>query len=241
MKVDLIAYTPNPIQVVYTACRTCYSAQTPKQIYDNALAGSLESQLTLIDSVIASGHHSVTEHINFTWAIEGVSRSLSHQFVRHRHASPSQQSQRYVTYKDMNFIVPPHTIDGADNDEALECYDSVVRGAFNAYQVLIDDYNVPAEDARMVLPNATPTNLLMTMNLREFMHICNLRLCQHAQWEIRGLVNLMRTSVTTEIPSFAKYLVPECEMLGYCPQQREPKGCRRPTKAELLAVYEQYK
>src|SRR5579859_4276736 len=174
------------IPLVYTACRTCYSEQTPMRIWERIEAGSVPDQKMqeLVRSVVASGHHSTIEHINFTFGIADVTRTLTHQLVRHRiGVAFDQQSQRYVTYKRPDVTVPA-SIAG---DPALsEKFTAQIEGNFALYHELVGQ-NIPAEDARFVFPNATRTNLLMSANLRALIHMCDLRLCTLAQWEIQVL------------------------------------------------------
>ncbi|MBN2405319.1 MAG: FAD-dependent thymidylate synthase, partial [Coriobacteriia bacterium] len=124
------------------------------------------------------------EHASYTFAIDGVSRALTHQLVRHRLASYNQQSQRYVTYaEDPDFIIPPSV---ADQPAALETFSAATDALFTAYRALLDA-GVPAEDARYLLPNAMETKIVVTMNIRELLHFFELRCCKRAQWEIREL------------------------------------------------------
>lgn len=234
MIVNLITYTPNAIKVIYTACRTCYSHVSPCDIYISD--DDHNKQLDLIRQTYESGHHSVLEHVNFTFAIEGVSRSLSHQLVRHRHASFSQQSQRYVDMSNGFIPVMPTAI--FENEKAEEVFNDFLESVYATYNILRED--VEPEDARSILPNAAPTNLVVTMNLRELILICNLRLCSQAQQEIRFLVQRMKRCVAARYPEFESYLVPKCEALGYCNETRKPCG-RRPTKQQVFEIYEKYK
>lgn len=240
MEVDLIAYTPDPIMVIYTACRTCYSAQKPHDIFTSLILDrnvTEDKMMELINSVVLSHHDSVLEHINFTFTISGISRSCSHQLVRHRHMSVSQQSQRYVAIQDEVESAVPRPIEV--NPEALYQFEEAMVEATNHYHRLIKE-GVKAEDARAVLPNAAATNMVITLNLREMIHICGVRLCQHAQKEIRDLVTMMRREIIREVPSFTPFLVPECAQLGYCPQEREPKGCLYPTREKMLQIYKDH-
>jgi len=235
MIVKLINYTPKPIETAFTAARTCYSAEGPASIWSRA-KGDSEPAITrdrmhsLLDRVIASGHMSVLEHINFTFSIEGCSRACSHQLVRHRIASYSQQSQRYVKLKERNFVIPP-TIRG--NDEARAIFEKFLDSAKFAYEKLIE-LGIPKEDARFVLPNATMTNLVMTMNFRELYTVCQVRLCTRAQWEIRELFIKVKAEIkkVPELSGLADYLQPKCIILGYCPEE---KSCGlMPSKSEVI-------
>ncbi len=232
MKVELINHTPSPLKTVYTAARTCYSPETPSEIF--AADTSLEKMTRLLDRVIDAGHHSVLEHISFTFAIEGISRTCSHQLVRHRIASFSQQSQRYVEAGPAG-TVEPDTI--AFDEDARREFEEFIEKSRDIYGELVE-MDIPAEDARFVLPNASTTNIVMTMNFRELMTTCGIRLCTRAQWEIRQLfyhiVNVIKK--VDQMGGLAKYLVPKCDILGYCP---EMQSCgRRPTKSEVFDAYE---
>lgn len=232
MKVKLINHTPDPLKTVYTAARTCYSPETPSEIF--AADTPLEKMTSLLDRVIDAGHHSVLEHIAFTFAIEGISRTCSHQLVRHRIASFSQQSQRYVKAGPAG-TVEPETI--ALNEDAHRNFEEFIEQSRDIYGELID-MDIPAEDSRFVLPNASTTNIVMTMNFRELMTTCGIRLCTRAQWEIRQLFHIIVVKVkkVDRMGGLAKYLVPKCDILGYCP---EMQSCgRRPTKSEIFDAYE---
>ena len=235
MKVTLINYTPHPIETAFVAARTCYSADTPSNLWERSTTDSEDKispdrMHSLLDKVINSGHHSVLEHINFTFAIEGISRSCSHQLVRHRIASYSQQSQRYVKVAPDAFVTPP-TI--AANPQAKKIFDDFIASVNRTYQKLLE-LGIPKEDARFVIPNAAKTNLVMTMNFRELYNVSQIRLCVRAQWEIRELFWKIKSELARheELRGLADYLAPKCEILGYCP---EHKSCGRyPTKEEVL-------
>ena len=222
--VKLISKPNNMLRTVYTACRTCYSADSPINIYDKAT--DEEKMLKLINNVIASGHHSTIEHIQLSFAISNVSRACTHQLVRHRLMSFSQKSQRYVQEKgQFDFLIPP-TID--KNPELKEKFISFMGEISNKYQEFIEA-GIPAEDARAVLPNACATSLVASLNLRELIHLAQLRLCTRAQYEIRTLVKGMCDEITKEEPWLKPYLVPKCERLGFCD---EDKSCGRMKKLE---------
>jgi thymidylate synthase (FAD) len=181
MDVRLLFHTPEPERAIAVAARLCYApvgaAELLETIGDDAIHRVLKTILT-------SGHHSTLEHASYTFAIDGVSRALTHQLVRHRLASYNQQSQRYVSYADEpEFIVPPAV---AQNPEALKRFKSANADAFAAYRELIAS-GVAPEDARYLLPNAMETKIVVTMNVRELLHFFELRCCNRAQWEIREL------------------------------------------------------
>lgn len=227
--VNLISKPDNMLKTVYTACRTCYSADYPINIYNST--DDKEKMLKLIERVISSGHYSTIEHIQVTFAIANVSRACTHQLVRHRHMSFSQKSQRYVKEKgQFDYIIPP-TI---ERDENLKSeFEEFMAKISEQYQKFVEA-GVPAEDARFVLPNAAASSLVASLNLREMIHLANLRLCTRAQYEIRLLVKKMCDALIAEEPWLKPYLVPKCERLGFCD---EDKSCgRKPTQKELLNV-----
>ncbi len=222
--VHLISKPENMLKTIYTACRTCYSADTPYEIYNST--DDEEKMLKLIERVISSGHYSTIEHIQVSFAISNVSRACTHQLVRHRHMSFSQKSQRYVKEKgQFDYLIPP-TI--ARNDELKAKFESFMGEISNLYCELTEA-GIPAEDARAVLPNATATSMVASLNLRELIHIANLRLCTRAQYEIRCMVKAMCDAIIAEEAWLKPYLVPKCERLGYCD---EDKSCGRMPKRE---------
>ena len=204
-----------------------YSADSPINIYDKA--EDEEKMLKLISRVISSGHYSTIEHIQISFAISNVSRACTHQLVRHRHMSFSQKSQRYVKEKgQFDYLIPP-TIE--KNSELKEKYNEFMTKISSFYEELTEA-GIPAEDARFILPNATASSMVASLNLREMIHLANIRLCTRAQDEIRLLVRLMCKELIKQEPWLKEYLVPKCERLGYCD---EDKSCgRMPTRDELL-------
>lgn len=227
MQVKLLAYTPEPELTAAAAARLCYSQVSATDILEKLDQATVSH---LIKLVVESGHLSTVEHISFTFAIDGLSRAASHQLVRHRLASYSQQSQRWVSLKEPEYVTPPVI---AGNAELKKAFEGAVTGIWELYRQMLAQ-GVPPEDARYVLPNATETNLIMTVNARELIHICSLRLCTRAQWEIRRLFQLIKSEVTTVAPLIADYLEPKCIQLGYC-DERETCGIR-PLKAEVVGL-----
>lgn len=192
MEVKLIAVTPYPERMCAMAMRSCH---TPEAAHE------LEMDNDLIERMIRSAmkikHFSVLEHANFTFSIGGVSRALTHQLVRHRLASYSQQSQRYVKLDKPTYVMPPAIKDIEDQrglawveTSAPDLFDLMMQDAWENYNKLIK-MGVKAEDARFVLPNACTTNIVVTMNARELLHFFHLRCAKHAQWEIREMANRM--------------------------------------------------
>ena len=224
--VKLISRPENMLKTVYTACRTCYSADYPINIYEGA--DDEEKMLKLISRVISSGHYSTIEHIQVSFAISNVSRACTHQLVRHRHMSFSQKSQRYVKEKgQFDYLIPP-TIE--KNPELREKFVDFMSEISEKYQEFVEA-GIPAEDARAVLPNATASSMVASLNLREMIHLANLRLCTRAQYEIRTLVKMMCEELATAEPWLKPYLVPKCESIGFCD---EDKSCGRKPKLEEI-------
>lgn len=231
MNVELIAYTPNPDAVCNLSAGTCVSEDIPVMETSvnkyRALKGALES-----------GHESVVEHVSFTFAISGVSRALTHQLVRHRMASFSQQSQRYVNMDWFEYVTPK-SIESPDKEVMYSFYDDETTGFYKegfsvreTYHKLMHDIavlyrkmvlaGIPEEDARYILPNACCTNIVVSVNARELRHIAGLRMCARAQWEIRELVTKMVELAKEVAPTIFDGVGARCEQLGYCIEQR---GC----------------
>ncbi|MCI0347068.1 MAG: FAD-dependent thymidylate synthase [Chloroflexi bacterium] len=227
------------VPLIYTACRTCYSELDPDEIFRKATVGEIDpaKMQKLISGVIESGHGSTIEHVVFTFGISGVSRTLSHQLVRHRAGVAfDQQSQRYVKFKSAATMLP-HTLAEA-NDDIRERYETQVEGSMALYGDLVEA-GIPGEDARFVFPNATRTNLVMTANLRALIHMSGLRLCTMAQWEIRRLFQLIRHEIFAVSPFLGSFLAPKCVPLGYCDEMnnRDEHCPIRPHKDTVLAAW----
>jgi thymidylate synthase (FAD) len=185
LDVKLLSHTPDPERAIAAAARLCYAPVGAAELMETMSDEATEKVLKII---ITSGHTSALEHASFTFAIDGVSRALTHQLVRHRLASYNQQSQRYVSYTDEPaFIVPP---DVAADPEASSAFLDSCAASFIAYRQLLDS-GVAPEDARYLLPNAMETKIVVTMNIRELLHFFELRCCKRAQWEIRELALVM--------------------------------------------------
>jgi thymidylate synthase (FAD) len=231
------------LPLIYTACRTCYSELEPDDIFERATTGRVatDKQQDLIRRVIESGHGSTIEHIVFTFAISGVTRTLSHQLVRHRAGVAfDQQSQRYLDYKRPSYMVPGTLQDAPP--ELRERFVGEMDGALSLYGELLEA-GIPGEDARFVMPNATRTNLIMTANLRALIHMSGLRLCTMAQWEIRRLFQLIRHEVFAVSPFLGSFLAPKCVPLGYCDEDRNrDEHCPiRPHKDNVLGAWAEKK
>ena len=209
MKVNLIKYTQEPEKTVAVAARLCYS---PVGVDDLMNELSDESVEKLVKFVIKSGHLSTTEHINFTFAIEGVSRALTHQLVRHRIASYNQQSQRYVKFKDnFEYILPPSIEKDKDSRKKFE---DLISDIHSLYKELLAS-GIEAEDARYILPNASETKIIVTMDGRELLHLFTVRCCNRAQWEIRELATKMLKLVKKVAPLVFEKAGPNC-LRGSC-------------------------
>ncbi len=248
IEVKLLDHTSDPIRSLYMAYRVAYSSLTPIQIEQRIGDERItrDQMLEFIEKRLATGHTSPLEQVWFEFAIAGVSRAFSHQFVRHHMGiSFEQQSQRYVTFKGGEF---PYTVPESVKKAGL---DSDLDAEFDRLAELYDrmvQAGVPAEDARFVLPNATNTNFKVTVNLLELLHIADLRLCTRAQWEFRKVVALMRAEVMRKLPLLGRYMQPKCGelRLGYCDEpyedwQRCPIGKKRPHKEDLFAIYEAHR
>lgn len=224
--VHLISKPDNMLKTIYTAARTCYSADTPFNIYEST--DDEEKMLKLIERVIGSGHYSVIEHIQVTFAISNVSRACTHQFVRHRHMSFSQKSQRYVKEKgQFDYIIPPTIA----RDEALKTKFIEFMGEISQKYLEFTEAGIPAEDARAVLPNAAASSIVASLNLREMIHLANLRLCTRAQYEIRTMIKMMCEELLKEEP---------CSRLTLCRNVKDSATVMKTNLAEgsLNSAYE---
>ena len=211
MLIQLLTHTPDPEQVVAAAARLCYSDAT----IDRLLEKSRDDHAGLLAKILDLGHFSVLEHASFTFGIEGISRACSHQLVRHRIASFSQQSQRYVTVRGERFAaVTPPTIAG--RPDLATRYAALLDECQTVYSELVEA-GIPAEDARFVLPNAAATKLVMTMNARELHHFFELRCCRRAQWEIRAMAVEMLRACKQAAPLLFANAGPGC-VAGACPE-----------------------
>ncbi len=229
MKVELIRYTDNPEEAVAMAAKLCYSPVGLAQLR----AGIEEKdQSKFIDRLIDMGHLSPIEHVSFTFAIEGVSRSLLAQITRHRIASFSVQSQRYVRAKSggedgdtFNYIIPP-SIEalGAEFIERYNSQMSIIQSWYDEWvEALGGEGEGVYQDARFILPNAAETKMVVTMNGRELLHFFNLRCCNRAQWEIRELATQMLCLVKEVAPNIFKNAGPSC-ISGKCPEGKMTCG-----------------
>lgn len=222
MKLSLIRYTAEPEKMVAVAARLCYS---PVGVEELLKEMGDEDARKLVKFVIKSGHLSTTEHINFTFAIEGVSRALTHQLVRHRIASFNQQSQRYVEFREnFEYITPPAVSSNKDMEGKFKELNLRIH---NLYREMLNA-GIEAEDARYILPNASETKIIATMNGRELLHFFTLRCCNRAQWEIRELAIQMLKRVKSVAPVIFESAGPNC-LRGPCPEGKFK--CPNPPKA----------
>ena len=228
MKVTLIAHTPNPERIVAAAARCCYSNDDPDKLLDNMTDEKAAKFLQKLNDL---GHQSPLEHVSFTFSITGVSRALLAQITRHRLASFSVRSQRYCGFDSADFVKPP----SISKNDADEVFDHAMIDCKSNYDKLIAA-NVAKEDARMVLPNASVTSMVLTMNARELLHFFSLRCCTRAQWEIRNLSNDMVKLVKPVAPNLFIKAGATCVQLGYCPENKFSCG-KAPTLDKILAAY----
>ncbi len=232
LKVLLVEYTPNPELLIAKAAKLCYSAVGVEEMNEKM---DKEKTDKFVGMLMSYGHESPVEHASFTFAIEGVSRSLTHQLVRHRIASYSQQSQRYVKMEQFEYIVPPEI---EKDKEARAVFINSMEQSQKAYnelsEILKKKYvesgmqnnaaeKKAIEDARYVFPNACETKIIVTMNVRSLLNFFRHRCCNRAQWEIRGLAYQMLKQVKDVCPSIFKYAGPSC-ITGGCPEGKMTCG-----------------
>ena len=225
MKVELLTHTNNIEDVITSAGKLCYSKVGVSEILEKSTPEDNERFIKMLSDM---GHHSPLEHVSFTFAIEGVSRALTHQLVRHRIASYSQQSQRYVSLdKTFEYITPPVIL---NDDELKYGFDHIMNVLHNAYIVTSENLKVKylekgmnerdaskkaIEDARYLLPNACETKIVVTMNARTLLHFFEKRCCSRAQWEIREMANKMLKLCNEISPTLFSLAGPTCKK-GYC-------------------------
>jgi thymidylate synthase (FAD) len=249
MKVKLIAHTPEPEKVIAASAKLCYSPVGIETLYENL---DDESSGVFLDKLMEYGHFSPLEHISFTFAIEGVSRVLTHQLVRHRIASYSQQSQRYVKLEAFEYIIPPAI---GSNPEVRELFEQAMADDQKVYDTIADkleeDYylkyiekgysekkarsqaeKAAVEDARFVFPNACETKIVVSMNARSLINFFNHRCCNRAQWEIRELATEMLRIVKQVAPNVFGSAGPKC-LVGPCPEGKMTCGAIADVRASF--------
>ena len=240
IKVTLLTHTPNPEKAVAAAAKLCYSHSGVENIYENLSDDKVTSFLQMLTDI---GHESPIEHVSFTFGIEGVSRSLTHQLVRHRIASYSQKSQRYVTEGEFEYIIPPEI---EKDEEALAIFKKAMADDQETYDkltALLKERHFAGfiaegksekeamrlaekkaiEDARYVLPNACETKIVATFNARSLKNFFSHRLCERAQWEIRDMAEKMYKEVQKVAPTLFKKAGPPC-VFGKCPEGKMSCG-----------------
>jgi len=229
LKVILLRYTADAEKLCGTAALTTTKSGTPSRIIER-MEPSTAAQI--IKRVTGYGHCSVIEHASFTFSIEGVSRSMTHQLVRHRIASYTQQSQRYVAYDTLeNYVTPPSV---ASNPQAKVAFDKTLEKISETYQKLLD-MGIAKEDARFILPNAAKTNIIVTMNARELRHFFNVRCCARAQWEMREVATEMLKQVKRATPALFENAGPTCVEKGYCSE-----GKMKPPECDVAEVRKRF-
>jgi thymidylate synthase (FAD) len=228
MHVELLTHTPEPEQVVAAAARLCYSDASISELMEK----SRTDRQVFLEKITSLGHLSVLEHVSFSFGVEGISRACSHQLVRHRLASYSQQSQRYVSHQQRFSAVTPGTI--AEQPELQERYQSLLDQIHEFYGELLEA-GIPAEDARFVLPNAATTKIVITMNGRELLHFFALRCCRRAQWEIQEMAKKMLTLIKPLAPILFATAGPGC-VNGVCPEGKMTCGHAAEVRQEFLSL-----
>ena len=258
MKVELIAYTPNPDYVVAMSAKLCYSKVGVSDIREGLDDENVEKFISHLTSI---GHESPVEHISFTFAIEGISRTCTHQLVRHRIASYSQQSQRYVKLNQFEYIIPPQI---ENNEKAKKIFIKSMIEDQKAYDEIVEtlmEDNIKIylnqgydekkaksmaekksiEDARYVFPNACETKIVVTMNARTLLNFFEHRLCERAQWEIKEMAYLMLEQVKKVSPHIFKNSGPSCVSKSKC--KEGDMSCRHPEipKERITCINEKIK
>ncbi len=218
LHVVLLRHTPEPEKLIAEAAKLCYS---PSKIDDHTRVIEETDQQKFIDKLLSMGHVSPVEHAIFTFGVEGISRACSHQLVRHRLASYSQQSQRYVgkqsekTGGQFDFIIPPSVVAAGKKDWFIEKMQEVQKWYDELVDALGGEGEKTYEDTRFLLPNAAETKLIVTMNARELLHFFRVRCCERAQWEIRALATEMLRIVRKVAPILFRIAGPGC-LAGPC-------------------------
>lgn len=233
MKVTLISHTPDCERLIAAAARLCYSNKSVDELFENA------DPAAMVKMLISMGHESPLEHCSFTFGVEGVSRTLLAQLTRHRIASYSVKSQRYVDESNLEYITPPEIAEDAEAEKIYEETIDILKSQYIKLRDILKENHIKKgidpkaaeklaiEDARFVLPNACETKLIMTMNTRSLYNFFHLRCCERAQWEIRELANEMLSLVKQVAPTVFEKAGAPCAS-GPCPEG--PKSCGRPKR-----------
>jgi len=223
LKVVLLRHTPDPEATVAMAAKLCYS---PSNIEDLLEKIEARDQAVFVENLASIGHLSPIEHVSFTFGVEGISRACSHQLVRHRLASFSQQSQRYVTEGSFDYMIPPSI---KANSYLVQRFESTMELLQEIYTEFIET-DIPAEDARFLLPNACETKIVITMNARELLHFFKVRTCNRAQWEIRAMAEQMLFLARETAPTIFKKAGPTC-LYAACPEGK--MTCGKPDEVRI--------
>ena len=223
LKVELLRHTPMPEETISLAAKLCYSKASISDLKERI---SSKDQSAFIEKLMGMGHESVMEHVSFTFGIEGVSRVLLAQLTRHRIASFSVQSQRYVSYENGFGYIIPDSI-ASLGEEAVRKYHEqmeTIQSWYTDWQKQLGNQGERSnEDARFVLPNACETRIVMTMNVRELRHFFSLRMCNRAQWEIRRMAEEMFRLCYETAPALFRDAGPAC-LRGKCPEGEKSCG-----------------
>lgn len=245
LKVKLLSYPKNAVYVIYSAFRQCYSKNSADEIFKKCLKEKDNNKYEeFIRTVISSGHESPLEHISFTFSISGVSRALTHQLVRHRIASYSQQSQRYVKIENFQYVIPPSISKNPKLKKEFKKFMQEVKNKYDFFVKELESLGIKGEkayeDARYILPQATETKIVVTMNCRELLHFFKERCCKRAQWEIRNLANEMLKICKEKLPVVFEKAGPKCISLGYCPENKKFSCGKFPTREEVYGKNASY-
>ncbi len=235
LKVILLRSTPDPDEIVALGARLCYAQADVEALRERVEASD---QRAYVERVMQRGHLSVTEHASFTFAVEGVSRALLAQLTRHRIASFSVQSQRYVSMADgFDYVIPPSISALGEEQEAefIRQMDTMHKWYCQWQEKLGGAKEAANQDARFVLPNAAATRLVMTMNARELMHFFELRCCGRAQWEIREMAWQMLAECKKAAPALFANAGPAC-LRGACPEGKNTCGRAAEMKARAAEM-----
>lgn len=213
----MFRHTPDPEKAVATAAKLCYSSLDIGELKEDV---EKADQRPFLRKIISLGHQSVLEHVSFSFLIEGISRVTTHQLVRHRLASYSQRSQRYVREEGgFGYVIPPSL---KKDQNKLRQFEDLMANIYDLYDQWVQE-GISPEDARYLLPNAAETKIAVTMNARELWHFFRYRCCQRAQWEIRALAVMMLRKVVQVSPALFEDAGPFC-LKGACPEGKMTCG-----------------
>jgi thymidylate synthase (FAD) len=224
LNVVLLRHTPEPEEVVAMAAKLCYSPSGVEELKEKIEA---KDQAAFVEKLASLGHLSPIEHVSFSFGIEGISRACSHQLVRHRVASYSQQSQRYVKEEQFDYVVPPSIKQDPVLVQEFEKFMAAAQESYTKVLKRLDELGYKGEagqqDARYVLPNAAETKIVVTMNARELLHFFRMRCCNRAQWEIREMAEQMLVHVKKAAPTIFAKAGPAC-LYAPCPEGKMTCG-----------------